>query len=206
MDGLSFNVEAGDFFGIIGTSGSGKTTLLNLIGGLDTPSGGHLEVWNQRLDSLDSRGLALYRRSTVGVIFQAFHLLPARSALENVEIPLMLQNIAANKRKNRAREALRLVGLEARVDHLPSELSGGEQQRVAIARAIAKQPRIILADEPTGNLDSRTSGEILRLLAQLNSDQGLTVFLVTHDEAAVRELADRVVRLEDGKIVETRVR
>ncbi len=150
--------------------------------------------------------MALYRRSTVGVIFQAFHLLPARTALENVEIPLMLQNIPAKERKDRAREALARVGLEARVDHLPSELSGGEQQRVAIARAIAKQPRLILADEPTGNLDSRTSGEILRLLEQLNTDRGLTVFLVTHDEDAVRELADRVVRLEDGKIVESRVR
>jgi len=201
VDGVSFDVEAGDFFGIVGTSGSGKTTLLNLIGGLDSPSDGFLEVHGQRLDSLDSHGLALYRRGIVGVVFQAFHLIPARSALENVELPLMLQNVPASERRNRARESLALVGLEGRIDHLPSELSGGEQQRVAIARAIAKKPRLLLADEPTGNLDSRTSGEILQILVQLNQGQQLTVVLVTHDEGAVRDFSNRMVRLGDGKIV-----
>jgi putative ABC transport system ATP-binding protein len=200
VDGVTFDVVTGEFFGIVGTSGSGKTTLLNLIGGLDTPSSGHLNVMGQRLDSLDSRGLALYRRNTVGIVFQAFHLLPAQSAFGNVELPLLLQNIPPAGRKPRVEEALDRVGLSQRLDHLPSELSGGEQQRVAIARALAKQPKLLLADEPTGNLDSRTSREILELMRQLNSDYDITVVLVSHDEAAVREHANRMLRLEDGKI------
>ncbi len=202
VDGVSFDVEHREFFGIVGTSGSGKTTLLNLIGGLDTPTAGHLEVMGQRLDALDSRRLALYRRGTVGVIFQAFHLLPAQSALGNVELPLLLQNIPPTERVPRAEAALAQVGLGGRHDHLPSELSGGEQQRVAIARALAKQPRVLLADEPTGNLDSRTSREILDLLQQLNVETDLTVVLVSHDEQAVRDRTDRMVQLEDGRIVE----
>ena len=202
MDGVSFDVESGDFFGIVGTSGSGKTTLLNLIGGLDTPSSGNLEVMGHRLDSLDSNGLALYRRNTVGIIFQAFHLLPAQSAFGNVELPLLLQNVPPSDRKPRVEEALQQVGLDRRSDHLPSELSGGEQQRVAIARALAKQPRLLLADEPTGNLDSRTSEEILDLMGRLNRDYDLTVVLVSHDETAVRATSNRLIRLEDGRVVE----
>ena len=205
VDGITFTVESGDLFGIVGTSGSGKTTLLNLIGGLDTPSGGHLEVMGQRLDSLDSHGLALYRRRTVGVIFQAFHLLPAQSAFENVELPLLLQNVPSGERKPRVEAALEQVGLADRLDHLPSELSGGEQQRVAIARAVAKQPLLLLADEPTGNLDSKTSQEILELLQQLNTENKLAVVLVTHDEQAVRERTQRMIRLEDGRIVQAGV-
>ena len=156
----------------------------------------------QRLDSLDSRGLALYRRSTVGVVFQAFHLLPAQSAFGNVELPLLLQNVSPGERKPRVEAALEQVGLTGRMDHLPSELSGGEQQRVAIARAVAKQPLLLLADEPTGNLDSTTSREILQLLQQLNAENNLTVVLVTHDEQAVRERTRQMVRLEDGRIVQ----
>lgn len=205
VDGISFDVGLGDFFGIVGTSGSGKTTLLNLIGGLDTPSGGHLEVLGQRLDSLDSHGLALYRRRTIGVIFQAFHLLPAQTAFENVELPLLLQSVPSGERGPRVEAALEQVGLAGRSDHLPSELSGGEQQRVAIARAVAKQPQLLLADEPTGNLDSKTSREILHLLQQLNAENDLTVVLVTHDEQAVRERTNEMIRLEDGRIVPTGV-
>ena len=203
VDGVMFEVVEGEFFGIVGKSGSGKTTLLNLIGGLDTPSSGHLEVMGQRLDSLDSRGLALYRRYTVGIVFQAFHLLPAQSAFGNVELPLLLQNIPPGERKPRVEQALEQVGLDRRLDHLPSELSGGEQQRVAIARALAKQPQLLLADEPTGNLDSKTSREILELIRQLNSDYGITVVLVSHDEEAVRRHTHRMLRLEDGQIVQT---
>jgi putative ABC transport system ATP-binding protein len=199
---VTFDVDVGEFLGIVGTSGSGKTTLLNLIGGLDTPSFGHLEVMGQRLDSLDSQGLALYRRNTVGIVFQAFHLLPAQSAYGNVELPLLLQNVPPGERRQRVEGALEQVGLDRRLDHRPDELSGGEQQRVAIARALAKQPKLLLADEPTGNLDSRTSGEILQLIQQLNSKHEITVVLVTHDEAAVRKHANRTIRLEDGRIVQ----
>lgn len=194
-------VGAGELVGIVGTSGSGKTTLLNLIGGLDTPSSGHLEVMGQRLDSLDSHGLALYRRSTVGIVFQAFHLLPARNAFENVELPLLLQNVSRRDRKPLVESALGHVGLADRMDHLPSELSAGQQQRVAIARALVKQPQLLLADEPTGNLDSRTSQEILALLQELNRGQRLTVILVSHDEEAAQRITHRTVRIEDGHLV-----
>jgi len=201
VDGISLEIEIGEAFGVIGTSGSGKTTLLNLIGGLDTPTSGVLEVMGQSLESLNKRDLALYRRTAVGTIFQAFHLLQARTALENVELPLLLQNIVPPLRKDMALDALNLVGLASRADHRPSELSGGEQQRVAIARALAKNPRLLLADEPTGNLDSRTSREILELLQRLNRERGLTVILVSHDEQGVGKIAERMIRLEDGKIV-----
>ena len=201
VDGITLEVQAGELFGVVGTSGSGKTTLLNLIGGLDTPTAGYLDVMGQSLELLDSRELALYRRSTVGTIFQAFHLLLARTALENVELPLLLQNVAPKERKGLAMDALEQVGLQARADHRPSELSGGEQQRVAIARALAKNPRLLLADEPTGNIDSRTSREILDLLQGLNRDRGLTVILVSHEEEGVGRIADCIVRLEDGRVV-----
>ncbi|MFQ6046025.1 MAG: ABC transporter ATP-binding protein [Gemmatimonadales bacterium] len=201
VDGITLKVAEGELVGIVGTSGSGKTTLLNLIGGLDTPSSGHLEVLGQRLDSLSSRELALYRRSTVGIIFQAFHLLLARSAFDNVELPLLLQNVAPAERSHGVAAALERVGLAARSDHLPSELSAGEQQRVAIARALVKRPRLLLADEPTGNLDSRTSEEIMELLRALNREQDLTVILVSHDEEAVRRIAHRTIRIEDGRVV-----
>jgi len=202
VDGITLEVNHGDLCGIVGTSGSGKTTLLNLIGGLDTPTSGYLEVMGQSLEALDSRRLALYRRITVGIIFQAFHLLPARNAIENVELPLMLQNIPPKEREGKAREALEQVGLGRRGDHLPSELSGGEQQRVAIARALVKKPSLLLADEPTGNLDSRTSKEIMDLIQSLSRDQGLTVILVSHELESVNRITDRVVRLEDGRVVE----
>ena len=205
MDGLDLDVAPGELFAVVGTSGSGKTTLLNLIGGLDTPSGGVISVMGEKLGSLDERRLALYRRTTVGIIFQAFHLLPERTALENTELPLMLQDVPAPERRERAREVLARVGLAGRADHVPSELSGGEQQRVAIARALIKQPRLLLADEPTGNLDSTTSREILSLLAELNRDDGLTIMLVSHDEDAMSRIAGRLIRLFDGRTIEERV-
>jgi putative ABC transport system ATP-binding protein len=201
VDGITLDVRSGELVGIVGTSGSGKTTLLNLVGGLDTPTDGHLEVMGQRLDALDSRGLALYRRSVIGIVFQSFQLLPAQTAFENVALPLVLQNVARRERRSLVETALERVSLSDRMDHLPSELSAGQQQRVAIARALVKQPRLLLADEPTGNLDSRTSVEILRLLQQLNHEQQLTVVLVSHDENAVEQIADRVVRIEDGRLV-----
>jgi ABC-type lipoprotein export system ATPase subunit len=200
VDGIDLEVAAGKLCGIVGTSGSGKTTLLNLLGGLDTPTGGTLEVMGRSLGMLDDRELALFRRSVVGIIFQVFHLLPSRTALENVELPLMLQEVPGTPRRERAAAALEKVGLLDRIDHLPSELSGGEQQRVAIARALVKEPEILLADEPTGNLDSATSREIMNLIQYLNRERDLTIVLVSHDLEAVRRIADRIVNLEDGRV------
>ncbi len=205
VDDLDLEVAPGELFAVVGTSGSGKTTLLNLVGGLDTPTAGIIEVMGQELGALDERQLARYRRTVIGFIFQAFHLLPERTASENVELPLMLQNVPAPERQRRAREVLERVGLGGRADHVPSEMSGGEQQRVAIARALIKRPQLLLADEPTGNLDSRTSREILDLVAGLNRDDGLTIMLVSHDEAAVGLIAGRLIRLEDGRKVEERI-
>jgi putative ABC transport system ATP-binding protein len=185
----------------VGTSGSGKTTLLNLLGGLDTPTGGTLEIMGHSPGSLDDRALARFRRTVIGIIFQAFHLLPARTAIENVELPLMLGEVPRMRRRELAAAALEDVGLGERIDHLPSELSGGEQQRVAIARALAREPELLLADEPTGNLDSTTSREIMDLIQRLNRNRGLTIVLVSHDQAEVGRIADRVVSLEDGRIV-----
>lgn len=153
------------------------------------------------LGALDARELALFRRSIIGIIFQVFHLLPARTAIENVELPLMLQDVPGPVRREQATEALESVGLLDRIDHLPSELSGGEQQRVAIARALVKNPKLLLADEPTGNLDSTTSREIMDLIHRLNRDDGLTIILVSHDEDAVRRIAGHIVNLEDGHII-----
>jgi putative ABC transport system ATP-binding protein len=201
VDGLTFEVGAGELVGVVGTSGSGKTTLLNLVGGLDTPSGGVLEVFGRTLHNLEKDELAAYRREVVGIVFQAFHLLGARTARENVELPLMLAGMPIARRRERAQEALIQVGLEGRSDHRPDELSGGEQQRVAIARALVRSPRLLLADEPTGNLDSRTGREILGLIARLNAEHGLTVLLVSHDEQAIGRITGRIIRLSDGRLV-----
>jgi ABC-type lipoprotein export system ATPase subunit len=194
-------VGEGRFIAVIGASGSGKSTLLNLLGGLDTPTAGTIEVGGALISAMDREALARYRRHVAGMIFQSFNLVPARTALENVELPLIFAGVARAERRRRAAELLDRVGLAARAAHRPSELSGGEQQRVAVARALANGPRILLADEPTGNLDSRTSREIVGLLAGLNRDQGLTVVMVTHEEGLAREHADEVVRLRDGRVV-----
>ena len=183
-----------------GASGSGKSTLLNLLGGLDTPSSGSIEIEGRRISEMSREELALYRRSGVGMIFQSFNLIPGFSALENVALPLVFAGMAKKERRERAKEGLAKVGLEARAAHRPYELSGGEQQRVAIARALVNRPRLLLADEPTGNLDSRTSREIVTFLAELNRVQGLTVIIVTHEESLAREFAGRGVRLRDGRV------
>jgi putative ABC transport system ATP-binding protein len=167
---------------------------------LDTPTSGTIEVRGRKISDMSREELALYRRSGVGMIFQSFNLIPGFSALENVALPLIFSGIAKRERRKRAGEVLAQVGLEARTAHRPSELSGGEQQRVAIARALVNRPRVLLADEPTGNLDSRTSREIVTLLAELNRDQNLTVVMVTHEESLAREFASRGVRLSDGRV------
>jgi len=201
LDDVSLAVEAGRFVAITGASGSGKSTLLNLLGGLDTPTAGTIEVDGSLVSAMDREALARYRRFGAGMIFQSFNLIAARTALENVELPLVFAGVDRKDRTRRAADLLDQVGLSQRAGHRPPELSGGEQQRVAVARALANGPRLLLADEPTGNLDSRTSREIVGLLAGLNRDRGLTVVMVSHEEALVREFAHEIVRLQDGRVV-----
>ncbi|NJN16734.1 MAG: ABC transporter ATP-binding protein [Oscillochloris sp.] len=199
LDGVDLEIAQGEFVSLVGPSGSGKSTLLNLIGGLVRPTRGELWVGEIELGSCSDVGLVAYRRDTLGFIFQNFNLLPIKTAWENVAVPLMLAGVAQSQRRVRAEELLALVGLAKRGDHRPSELSGGEQQRVAIARALANRPKLIIADEPTGNLDSRTGGEIMNNLRRLVSEEGVTLVLVTHD-MGVAGYADRIVHLRDGKV------
>ena len=198
---VTLAVPEGRFVAVTGASGSGKSTLLNLLGGLDTPSAGTIEVGGALVSAMDRGALARYRRFVAGMIFQSFNLVAARTALENVELPLIFAGVERKERRRRAAELLDKVGLAHRAAHRPPELSGGEQQRVAVARALANGPRLLLADEPTGNLDSRTSREIVGLLAGLNRESNLTVIMVSHEEALVREYAQEIVRLKDGRIV-----
>jgi len=199
---VNLSVQEGKFLGVTGPSGSGKSTLVNLLGGLDRPSSGSINVQGRFISELNKEELALYRRSQVGMIFQSFNIISSYTALENVAFPLLFAGVAKKDRNRRAGQILTKVGLYPRKDHRPSELSGGEQQRVAIARALINQPKILLADEPTGNLDSRTSREIVQTLSDLNKNQGLTVIMISHEEALLAEFADEVIRLSDGKIVE----
>lgn len=201
LEDVFLSVDQGRFVAVTGASGSGKSTLLNLLGGLDTPSAGTIEVAGALVSGMDRDALARYRRFGAGMIFQSFNLVPSRTALENVELPLVFSGVDKKERKRRAAELLDKVGLAHRAGHRPSELSGGEQQRVAVARALVNDPRLLLADEPTGNLDSRTSREIVGLLAELNRGRNLTVVMVSHEESLVREYAQEVVRLRDGKVV-----
>ncbi len=201
LEDVSLDVWAGQFVAVVGASGSGKSTLLNLLGGLDTPSAGTIEVEGALISSMDREALARYRRHGAGMIFQSFNLIPSRTALENVELPLIFSGVERKARRRRAADLLEKVGLEARAGHRPPELSGGEQQRVAVARALANGPRILLADEPTGNLDSRTAREIVGLLAELNRLRDLAVVMVSHEESLVREFAHDVIRLHDGRVV-----
>lgn len=200
LNGVSIDVNAGEFLSLVGRSGSGKTTLLNLIAGLDRPTGGEVEMDGHRVDRMSERELTLMRRKNVGFIFQSFGLLPLLSAHENVELPLRIAGYKHAERVVRAKRALEIVGLTRRSDHRPYELSGGEQQRAAIARAIATEPSLILADEPTGELDSATATAVLGLLKQLTREHGITVIACTHDRI-VMEMADRVEELADGKLV-----
>ncbi|MBD3368030.1 MAG: ATP-binding cassette domain-containing protein [Candidatus Eisenbacteria bacterium] len=202
LRGLSFEVDEGEFLTVVGRSGSGKSTLLNLLGGLDSPTGGRIEVGGRDLSAMSRSELAHHRRETVGMIFQSFNLIPSRTALANVTLALAFGGCPRARRADRARELLETVGLAARVGHLPSELSGGEAQRVAIARAIANRPDVVLADEPTGNLDSRTAAEIVELLGRLNRENGVTIVMVSHDEAGARQVSDRILTLLDGCFVD----
>jgi len=202
LDGVSLDVERGEFLGLLGTSGSGKSTLLNLIAGLDRPTSGSVKVFDRNLTILSRSELSLHRRKNVGMIFQSFNLIPTMTAGENVALAMMFAGVPRADREARARTLLEQVGLGGRQRHRPKELSGGEQQRVAIARALANDPEILLADEPTGNLDSRTAREILALLEALNEGGRRTVVLVTHDAALAARCARRTVTLLDGRIVE----
>jgi putative ABC transport system ATP-binding protein len=198
--GVDLEIAYGEFVALMGASGSGKSTLLHLIGGLDRPTAGEVWVGGLELGRSKPRELVLHRRHRVGFIFQSFNLLAYRSAAENVEVPMMLAGVPPAKRRERALQLLEQVGLAARAGHRPNQLSGGEQQRVAIARSLANNPAILLADEPTGNLDTATGAGVMDLLRRLNQEQRLTLVVVTHDPA-VAAYADRVVRLRDGQIV-----
>jgi putative ABC transport system ATP-binding protein len=199
LDGVSLGVERGDMVAIMGPSGSGKSTLLHLLGALDTPTSGEILLAGQRYDGLDEGELTRLRRERIGFVFQFFNLLPALSAEENVLLPALIAGRRDDAIRERASELLGRVGLTARADHLPPELSGGEQQRVSIARALLTEPEIVLADEPTGNLDTRSSTGVLDLLRELNESEGQTLVIVSHDPAAA-STARRVVFLRDGKV------
>lgn len=200
LDGVDLEIAPGTFCVVMGPSGSGKSTLLHLIGGLDRPTSGVIEVAGKTIDSLDENALAVFRRRTVGFVFQSFNLIASMSALENVAFPLRFARIRRADRRLRAMESLRNVSLEDRAFHRPVELSGGQQQRVAIARALINDPQLILADEPTGNLDSASGDSILQLLSELHQ-AGRTVIVVTHDQR-ISQVATRILNLLDGKIVD----
>ena len=201
VDGVSLDIPAGDFVALLGPSGSGKSSLLNLVAGLDSPTSGAVTSGGKDLAKLSREQLAEYRRYTVGMVFQAFNLIPRMNVLENVELPLRFAEVERAKRTDMARQALERVGLSARLRHRPIELSGGEQQRVALARALVNKPSILLADEPTGNLDSKTGIEIMNLIQELNSSSGTTVVLVTHEQPLAEKYAKRLVSLADVKVV-----
>jgi putative ABC transport system ATP-binding protein len=200
LDGVDFEVARGEFVAVMGASGSGKSTLLHVLGCLDRPTGGSYHLAGRDVSGLSSDELAEIRNREIGFVFQSFNLVPRTSALENVELPLVYGGIPPAEQRERARSALHAVGLEGRDDHVPSQLSGGQQQRVAIARALVNRPSLLLADEPTGNLDSRTSSELLALFQRLNRRDGITLVMVTH-ESDVAAHAGRVVTFRDGRIL-----
>jgi putative ABC transport system ATP-binding protein len=199
LDGLDFELAEGAFCALMGPSGSGKTTLLNLVGGLDQPDAGEVVVDGADLSAMDGRELAAWRAETVGFVFQGFNLIPVLTALENLELPLLLTPLSRRERRKHAEHALELVGLADRMRHRPRELSGGQEQRVAIARAIVTDPKLILADEPTGDLDRESADQVLDLLGQLNREMGKTVLMVTHDALAA-EHASQIVHLDKGRL------
>jgi len=202
LDNVSFDIDKGEFISIMGPSGSGKSTLMNLIGALDKPTSGDLIINDQNLSNLDADGYASFRNTRIGFVFQQFNLLPRTSALENVKLPLLYSHNHRFNADERARECLARVGLQDRLDHQPAQLSGGQQQRVAIARALVNAPDVILADEPTGALDTHTSEEIMRLFQELN-DTGITIIVVTH-EPEVAEATRRRLLFRDGHLVDDR--
>ena len=201
VDGITFDVGPGEFVALLGASGSGKSSLLNLIAGLDSPTSGQVVSGGKDLAALSPQDLAKYRRHTVGMVFQSFNLIPSMTVMENVELPLRFAEVDRSKRNQRATNALARVGLSGRLTHRPIELSGGEQQRVALARALVNQPSILLADEPTGNLDSHTGTEVMELIRELNINSGMTVVLVTHEQAIAEKYAARMISLADGKVI-----
>ncbi|MCB9865479.1 MAG: ABC transporter ATP-binding protein [Phycisphaerales bacterium] len=199
LAGLSISIQAGEFVALMGPSGSGKTTLLNLIGGLDSPTRGTIRVGDAQLEQMPERELTAWRSQHVGFIFQMYHLLPVLTAAQNVELPLLLFKMAASERRERVQLALSVVGLEDRSDHRPSQLSGGQEQRVAIARALVTDPQMLLADEPTGDLDATSAASVLHLLERLNSEFNKTIIMVTHDPKAASH-ATRQLHLEKGEL------
>src|SRR5580704_15613799 len=201
VDGISLTIERGEFVALLGQSGSGKSTLLNLLAGLDRPSSGSVIVQGRDLAKMSSEELAGYRRNDVGMVFQAFHLIPTMTITENVELPMRFAEVDRAERTQRVRESLERVGLGKRLGHRPSELSGGEQQRVSIARALANRPMLLLADEPTCNLDSRTGEDILKLIRDLSQSLGMTVIMVTHERGLAERFAQRLIFLGDGKLI-----
>ncbi len=205
VDGISLSIAAGEFVALLGQSGSGKSTLLNLLAGLDTATSGSVVVQGRDLAKMSSEELARYRRNDVGMVFQAFHLISSMTIMENVELPMRFAEVERTERAQRVRESLERVGLGKRMQHRPSELSGGEQQRVSIARALANRPSLLLADEPTGNLDSRTGEDILNLIRDLSLSMGMTVVMVTHERALAERFAQRLIFLGDGKLLSSTI-
>lgn len=199
LRGIDLRIDPGEFVAVMGPSGSGKSTCMNILGCLDTPTSGTYRFLGVTVGDMSADQRALLRRNYLGFVFQGFNLLSRTSALENVELPLIYRHIPAKERRERARRALREVGLTGRESHVPSELSGGQQQRVAIARAIVSQPQVLFADEPTGNLDTATSGEIMKLLTKLNQERGITIAMVTH-EPDIAAWTRRIIRFRDGSI------
>jgi putative ABC transport system ATP-binding protein len=200
-DNVTLSIGAGEFVALLGSSGSGKSTLLNLMAGLDRPTSGAILAHDRNLAEMSSEELAKHRSHTIGIVFQAFNLLPRMSLEENVELPLRLAEVERSARTARVREAVDRVRLSARLTHRPSELSGGEQQRAALARALVNRPTILLADEPTGNLDSATGDEIMLLLREINETLGMTIVMVTHEQPRAERFAHRLIRMGDGKVV-----
>ena len=201
LRGVSLQILPGEMTAIMGPSGSGKSTLMNSLGCLDQPTSGEYYLDGQLVSGLDDRGLTLIRRHKIGFVFQSYNLLPRTSALANVELPLVYGKVGGRERRRRATAALQMVGLGDRLHHQPNELSGGEQQRVAIARSLVSSPSIILADEPTGNLDSQAGAEVMAIFQQLNREQGITVILVTHDADIARH-ARRIIHMRDGYVAQ----
>ncbi|MBL8153122.1 MAG: ABC transporter ATP-binding protein [Anaerolineae bacterium] len=204
LAGISLRIPQGQFVAIMGPSGSGKSTLLYLLGGLDRPTDGHITVAGREVENLSSEDLAAFRRETIGFVFQAFHLVPTMTALENVSLPGVFIGMSREEREQRGYKLLAAIGMDDRLDHRPSQLSGGQQQRVAIARALFNDPPIIMADEPTGALDSKTGQTVMKLLRWFCRSQGRTIIVVTHDPG-VASYADRIINLKDGLVVEDRM-
>ena len=200
LDGVSFDIYKGEFVAIVGASGSGKSTLLNMLAGLEPPTKGEISIAGKRIDRLSESQLVAFRRTNVGFIFQSYNLLSTMNAEENVAMPLMFRGVRRSERLAKARKLMKLVGVLDQAEHMPNQMSGGQQQRVGIARALVSDPRIIFADEPTGNLDSRTSMDVLRLMQRLVREEKQTLVMVTHDDS-IASYADKRIRISDGKII-----